>query len=227
MIEVSWHSSHHIREKIGAMNFIRNKLKSLKTLPNKLTVGRILVIPVLLVLFPLTYELVYLRWFCAFLFFIAAVTDFFDGYIARKFNHVSKVGALLDPIAHKILTTCAVILLVGAGYLPAFLGGLLLCREVAVSGMRMAALELNFAIEVSSLGKYKTVVLNFAFFCLMVHSDRLEPIGMGSIWIGLLLSYYSAYEYGKGFWKKGKFSFVEISEGSDRSEMDGGSTPSS
>ena len=191
------------------MSLIRNKLKSLKTLPNKLTVGRIIVIPVLLLVFPLTYQFVFFRMFCAFLFFLAAITDFFDGYLARKFNHTSRVGALLDPIADKLLTTCAVIILVGAGYLPAFLGGLILLREVAISGLRLAAMELSFTISVSKIGKYKTVVQSIAFLCLMVHTEPLIQAGNLAIWLSLVLSYYSGYEYARGFWQKGKFSFVE------------------
>lgn len=194
---------------IGPMNPIRNKLKSLKTLPNKLTAGRILVIPILLVLYPLTHEYIFSRIFCASLFALAAITDFFDGYLARKYDNTSKLGALLDPIADKILATCAVVLLVGSGQLPAFFGGVLLCREVTISGLRMAALELDFKIEVSQLGKYKTVVQDVAFVCLMVGTKSIHDIGMIGVWLALFISLYSAYEYSKSFWRQGKFAFVE------------------
>ena len=94
----------------------------LKNLPNKLTIGRILVIPVLLVGYPLT-EALHLP--CAILFALAAVTDLLDGYLARKYGNVTPLGALLDPIADKMLIAATLVLLANAGAIPALLAGLL------------------------------------------------------------------------------------------------------
>lgn len=195
------------------MNLLLDKLKTFKTLPNKLTAARIAVIPILLLVYPLTHEMVFFRFFCAGLFTLAALTDFFDGYLARKYGNVSKIGALLDPIADKILVAATIVILAGAGYMPIFIGGILLCREVAISGLRMAATELRFSIDVSDWGKFKTVAQDVAFFCLMVHTQALQPIGIAALWIALGLSLYSAYRYVQSFWEQGKSIFIEA-EGS-------------
>tara|TARA_B100001094_G_C18040371_1_gene724674 strand:+ start:304 stop:876 length:573 start_codon:yes stop_codon:yes gene_type:complete len=182
------------------MKPFKETLKSLKTLPNKLTVSRIMVAPVLLLIFPLAHEYIFPRFFCTFLFGLAAITDFFDGYLARKFENESKLGALLDPIADKLLVTAAIVVLVGAGYLPAFLAGMLLCREVAINGIRLMAASHGKDIPVSQLGKYKTLTQDFAIAFLMVNIGNLANIGTGLIWLSLGLSYYSGYTYWKSFW---------------------------
>lgn len=191
------------------MTLVKDKLSQLKTLPNKLTMGRIIIIPVLLILFPLTYEYVFLRIFCAGLFLLAAITDFFDGYLARRYGNESQLGALLDPIADKLLVASAIVLLTNAGYLPAFLAGMLICREMAISGMRMTATELGFSIKVNQVGKYKTAAQTVAFFCLMVQMGHFTDVGRVAIWIALGLSYFSAIQYGREFWRQGRNHFVE------------------
>ena len=191
------------------MKLLRENLKSLNTLPNKLTISRMLIAPIILIIFPLTHEYIFPRFFCTFLFCLAAITDFFDGYLARKYQNESKLGALLDPIADKLLVTAAIIVLVAVDYLPAFLGGLLLCREVAINGMRLTAASEGFSIPVSNLGKYKTLAQDLAIVLLMIHTPQLANAGMITIWISLILSYYSAYEYWKGFWAKSSSQFQD------------------
>lgn len=172
------------------------------TLPNKLTIARMAVIPVLLLLYPL--DLQFLNIFCAIVFAVAAATDFFDGYIARRYNTESRLGAILDPIADKILITAAIVLLTNAGHLPAFLAALLLCREVAVTGFRLIALEHHFSIEVSQLGKLKTAAQDLGIFCLMVATPDFHTVGMVATWVALALSYFSAYQYWKELWTHAK-----------------------
>lgn len=191
------------------MSKVGLKLQSLKTLPNKLTLARVALIPILLLIYPLAYEFVFVRFFCAGLFFLAAVTDFFDGYLARKYGNVTPLGSLLDPVADKMLVASMIVILAYAGYLPAFLGGLLICREVAVSGLRLAACHQGLQIEVDSFGKIKTAVQMLAFLCLTIHVEPLIDIGLVSVWIALGLSYYSAYLYWSIFWSKSKSQFVE------------------
>ena len=174
----------------------------LKNLPNKLTIARILAIPVLLVGYPLT-EALHVP--CAILFALAAVTDLLDGYLARKYGNVTPLGALLDPIADKMLVASTLVLLANAGAVPAFLAGLVICRDIGVSGIRLMALEKQMNIEVSDFGKLKTVVLLGAIFCLLINKRMfdlpLREIGMIGMWVGLLLSFYSAWSYGHSFLK--------------------------
>ena len=202
------------------MNLALSKLASLKSLPNKRTLARIAVIPVLLVVYPLGHEYIFLRISCAALFAMAAITDFFDGYLARKFNNESRIGALLDPIADKLLITCTVILLTNTGKLAAILGGLILCREVAINGLRLAASDHGFEISVSHLGKLKTFLQAGALFLLMVDDQNLRPIGMVGIWAALIVSYYSAYQYWIHFWENNKKGFQEDSETKEESALD-------
>jgi CDP-diacylglycerol--glycerol-3-phosphate 3-phosphatidyltransferase len=181
-------------------NDLRNWLKSL---PNKLTLARIAVIPVLVLLYP--FNVSFINFFCAVVFAAAAMTDFFDGYLARKYGTTSRLGAILDPIADKLLTTAALILLTNSGRLPAIMVTLLLCRDIAVNGLRLMAAEQTMAVPVSNLGKVKSAVLDLAIFCLMFDYGNLRTGGIVAIWISLVLSYYSGYLYWHEFWKKANF----------------------
>ncbi|MBM4252334.1 MAG: CDP-diacylglycerol--glycerol-3-phosphate 3-phosphatidyltransferase [Deltaproteobacteria bacterium] len=177
----------------------------LKHLPNKLTIARILVIPLLLGLYPLTNTL---HIPCAVLFALAATTDLLDGYLARKYSNVTPLGALLDPIADKMLVAASLVLLANSGAVPALLAGLLVCRDIGVNGIRLMALEKHMRIEVSEFGKLKTLVLLWAIFCLMINQPLwgipFREIGMVSLWIGLLISLYSAWNYGERFLQMSK-----------------------
>lgn len=177
----------------------------LKHMPNKLTLARIAAIPLLLVLYPLTERL---NVFCAVLFAFAAFTDWLDGYLARKYGNVTPLGALLDPIADKMLIAAALVLLAHSRAVPAFLAGLLIARDIAVSGMRLMAMEQSFKIEVSDFGKWKTTLLSVAIFCLFINEPFLglpfRPVGMIALWISLGLSLYSAWVYGQAYLEKTK-----------------------
>lgn len=172
----------------------------LKTLPNKLTIARIAVIPFILLLYPINATLTNL--ICAILFLAAAFTDFFDGYLARKYKSESQLGALLDPIADKLIVTAALVMIASRGDLYGWVVALILCREVAISGIRLAALEKKISIEVSSFGKAKTVLLDSAIFLLLVGGVTFKSLGMIILWIGLFISYYSAYLYWSEFWEQ-------------------------
>ena len=167
-------------------------------LPNKLTLLRIAVVPLLIVLFPWDYQ--GLRVACGIIFAFGAITDFFDGYLARKFSAETRLGALLDPISDKILITSALILLTGANIIPAWMAVVLICRDIAISGLRLAASEQQFSIEVNSLGKSKTAVQDVAIGLLLSTLPSLYVYGMILLWIALGLSLYSAYQYWREFW---------------------------
>ena len=171
----------------------------LKGLPNKLTLARILVIPILLLIYP--WESQVLRTISAILFAIAGATDFFDGYLARKYDSVTKIGAILDPISDKILIASAIILLASTGQLPAWIAVIVICREIAISGLRLAAKEYGIAIEVNQYGKIKTAAQGLAILLLMLSMDELKTWGMLMMWVSIGFSYYSAYLYWTGFWR--------------------------
>lgn len=183
--------------------------KWLTSLPNRLTLARIAATPVILLLYPLDFFA--LDVFCALLFIAAAVTDWLDGYLARKYQSVTPLGALLDPIADKLLIAAALVVLVASGKIPAFLAGLMICRDLGVSGLRLMALEKNLMIDVSEFGKWKTGLQDVGIVCLMINRTVLQlplrTIGMVSMWVALVLSLYSAYAYGKSFWQNSKDSF--------------------
>ena len=178
-----------------------SKVSWLQSLPNQLTLGRICAIPLLLGLYPLNFQITNV--ICALVFALAGITDILDGYVARRFGQETPMGALLDPIADKMLTGACLILLADTQALPALLCGLLLCREIAVSGFRLIAAEKGKTISVSSFGKLKTIVQDVGIFCLLMKDDffdiQFRLVGMICIWSALFISYYSAYQYLQDF----------------------------
>lgn len=179
----------------------------LRNLPNKLTLSRLAVIPVMVILYP--FEWKFFRFLGAMLFLYAAVTDFFDGYLARKYNNVTPLGALLDPVADKILMAAALILLVAVDRVYSFIPIVLIGRELFVSGLRLVALERRLQVPVSQSGKWKTALQLVAVFCLMVYDYvplnwPFKEVGWLSLWISTGLSLYSAYDYWVVVWAETK-----------------------
>ena len=156
-----------------------------------------LVIPVLLVLYPVGFA--FTNVLCALIFAAAGVTDILDGYLARKYGQESKIGALLDPVADKMLSAACLLLLADSQSLPAWICGFLLCRDIAVSGMRLVAAEAGHTIEVSAFGKIKTIFQDVAIFSLMIGTDLFaipfRVTGMICIWLAMAISLYSGYLY--------------------------------
>jgi len=180
---------------------ILSKVPWLAHLPNQLTLARILAIPLLLFIYPLQFPSTNI--ICAIIFALAGITDILDGYFARRYKQESRIGALLDPVADKMLSGACLILLADSQALPAWICGFLLCRDIAVTGMRMIALEDGFSIAVSPFGKVKTIFQDIAIFCLMIGQDLFDiPFrvsGMISIWLALAVSLYSGYLYFEEF----------------------------
>jgi CDP-diacylglycerol--glycerol-3-phosphate 3-phosphatidyltransferase len=126
-------------------------------LPNKITVFRILMIPVFLVLY--LAEPLYLSgggWWAMGIFIIACLSDALDGHIARKHNLITNFGKLMDPLADKLLVCAALTALTARGTLPAWVTVLIISREFAVTGLRQLALERNIVIAASFWAKFKT-----------------------------------------------------------------------
>ena len=180
----------------------------LATLPNKLTLGRMAAVPVILFIYPFDFFAVKLV--SAIIFALAAMTDFLDGYLARKYNTVTPLGRLLDPIADKMLVACSLVLLAYAGSAPVFIAGILVGRDIAVSGLRLMAMEEGLTVEVSDFGKWKTAVQDVAIFCLLINQDLwsipFRTIGMLSLWAALALALFSGYQYCQKFLSETKIN---------------------
>lgn len=199
---------------------LRSSWMRVCSVPNNLTLLRILCVPLLLIIFPINHYVTDL--ICAILFSLAALTDFFDGFFARRFNTTSKLGEILDPIADKLLAVAMLLLLCSASRLPALLGGLLIVREIAVCGLRSVASERSLQLPVENLGKWKTTALWVAIFCLIINKTvlgiPLRVIGMGGIWVALLLSWWSAYHYWQVFYRSSGLAKVADTSAEDGEE---------
>lgn len=157
-------------------------------LPTKITVSRILLIPVFLVLFYVPFWGHY--FFAALAFTICACTDFVDGYIARHRNMVTSFGKFLDPIADKALAVVAMIVMVDAAQFLAPYGAimvsLIICRELIVSAFRMIAASKGVVLAADNLGKLKTIFTNIALPVIMLAFAFTEA---------QLGSFYKLYRY--------------------------------
>jgi cardiolipin synthase len=171
------------------------------SLPNLLTLSRIFAVPALIAAFYLSYPLS--NWLCFAIFTVAAVTDFFDGHLARARNEVSGLGRFLDPVADKLLVAATLLMLVFVdridnwSILPAIV---ILCREIMVSGLREFLAELKVRVPVSSLAKWKTLLQMVALGFLIVgeagaHIMPTQVIGIALLWLAAILTLYTGYDY--------------------------------
>lgn len=178
-------------------------------LPNKLTILRIVMIPVFMAFFFLTM-IPYNYFIAAIVFVLAAATDFLDGYIARKYHLVTNLGKFLDPIADKVLVSTALILMVDAILPPLFsiAVAVILARELIVSGFRMVAASRGLVLAADKIGKVKTVFQDLAIFVLLAgydffgvfdsSPDSVNPInvaGLVLLVIAAVLTIWSGVSY--------------------------------
>ena len=169
------------------------------TLPNALTVLRIFLVPVLVVFLLAEYRLVGLS-----VFILASLTDWFDGYLARKRQEITTLGQLLDPIADKLLISAAFISLVELGLAPGWMVVIIIGREIAISGLRSVAADQGVKIPASSLGKYKTTAQMFTVVLLILgpaYMGEYSFLGEIGLWLVVILSLLSAGQYFIGSWK--------------------------
>jgi len=169
-------------------------------LPTALTLSRIILIPV----FMFT---VYLHpLFGAFIFSIASLTDFLDGYLARRSGDITKFGIILDPIADKFLVISALIVLVDMERLAAWIAITIIVREFLVTGLRVVALSKDIVIPAEMGGKIKTTIQIIAILCLIlgrsIFDIDLYDLGLVLIWAALFLSIISGVQYTISFGKK-------------------------
>jgi cardiolipin synthase len=141
------------------------------------------------------------------LFTLAAITDAFDGYLARRYGQTSQLGAFLDPVADKLMVCAALVVLLGLGRIDALVALVIIGREIAVSALRewMAQVGASRSVAVSSLGKIKTVAQMIAIPVLLFHDPLfgvidLRPIGTALIYLAAVLTTYSMLYYLKLAW---------------------------
>ncbi len=173
-------------------------------LPNSLTLARIFLVPIVVV-FLLTTDLRIRAFWGASLFLAAALTDLFDGYIARRRKQVTTLGRLLDPIADKLLISSALISLVQLGIAPAWMVVIIIGREFAVSGLRSIAAHEGFAIDVSTLGKGKMVTQVAAVIGLILghkYHGWVEITATVLLWAVVFFALISMVQYFREFWAK-------------------------
>lgn len=176
-------------------------------LPNRLTIFRVILIPVVLALlflsdgkFNLSSEMQsLLGWTAGWIFTIASITDFFDGYIARKRNIVTVFGSFLDPIADKFLTVSSLIMLQSLGRINSLIVIILVLREMYMTSLRLLATNEGVQVPVNDIGKWKTATQMMAIPMLMVNEDwQFIPfpiLGNILIYIAGILSLWSAIQY--------------------------------
>lgn len=168
-------------------------------LPNMLTLSRIVAIPLVVACFWLDRG--WAQWLSMILFVIAAVTDWFDGYFARRYHQISRFGRFLDPIADKLLVAAALVMLVDSGTLRGLnvLAALIiLAREILVSGLREFLAELRVGLPVSQLAKWKTGAQMVAIAALLVGdaaSPHVTQVGIVLIWVAAALTLITGYDY--------------------------------
>lgn len=174
------------------------------SIPNLLTYSRLVAVPLLAAVL-LFAEGETGRWLAVAIFALAAITDFFDGYLARAWSQQSRLGRMLDPIADKLLVGAVLLLLVAdqtiSGY-SVWAALIILSREILVSGLREFLAELNVTVSVSRLAKWKTTVQMVALAVLLagepggrVCDCAAVDIGLSLLWVAALLTIYTGFDY--------------------------------
>ena len=144
-------------------------------------------------------------WIAAILFLVAALSDFLDGYIARKWGQVTNFGKFLDPLADKLLICSVLVEMVGLGWVPAGVVILIIIRELAVTGLRAVAADNNVVIAADKYGKAKTVLQITAVVPLLIHFPvwglPTNEVGNFILYIALLLTLISGINYFYRFYR--------------------------
>jgi len=169
-------------------------------LPTLLTLSRVILIPVFI------FTVVKHPLFGAVIFGVASITDFLDGYVARRLNKITKFGIIFDPIADKFLIVAALFVLVDMGRLPSWIAIIITAREFLVTALRVVALSKDIIIAAEIGGKLKTTSQITAILCLIlgnsVFNINLHGAGIVLIWISLMLAVVSGIQYTVSFWRK-------------------------
>ena len=201
------------------MNFAASQLITKKrlsiifTLPNLLTLFRIFVTPLFFILF-FYFPTKVFSLLASLLFALASLTDFLDGYIARRWNLETSLGKFLDPLADKLLVAVALIMLIPLDRVPSWMVAVIIGREILVTGLRVVAVTEGMVIAASRLGKYKTVLQIVSVICLLIHYEyqlniqssyfliNFHEMGMGLLWLAMFVTVWSGIDYIRKFFKQ-------------------------
>lgn len=176
-------------------------------LPNILTLLRIAAIPMLMVL--LISPTREAGFWAAALFSVASITDWLDGYLARRMNIQTILGTFLDPMADKLIVLAALIMLIPHGRVEAWMVVVILSREILITGLRSVASQEGIVIAASDLGKFKTIFQLVAIIGLLLHFDyhwffgidhplvtaNMHNAGMFFFWIAFVITVWSGADY--------------------------------
>jgi len=174
-------------------------------LPNVLTYGRLAAVPVV-VAFLFWPQVAWARWTALGIYTLAAITDFFDGYLARAWSQQSSLGRMLDPIADKLLVAAVLLALTADGTIagPSLWAAIvILCREILVSGLREYLAELRVPVPVTAVAKWKTTVqlISLGFLIAGTAGEAVLPgstkVGIVLLWIAAILTLYTGWDYMK------------------------------
>ena len=176
-------------------------------LPNGLTVSRMFLVPLLVVVLLTKFEgrLIFgvrKELIGAAIFALASLTDWLDGYFARRRQQVTTLGQMIDPVADKLLTSAAFISLVQMGLAPAWMVAIVIGRELAVTGLRSIAYTRGVVIPASPLGKVKMVAQVVAILLLILGQEDLQSLavlGQIALWVVVVTAVVSAADYYRKF----------------------------
>jgi CDP-diacylglycerol--glycerol-3-phosphate 3-phosphatidyltransferase len=196
-----------IEEEIGDNESDQNDLE-IDNLPNRITIFRVLLIPIvigLLYVANLEIESITpqlkstLGWIAAWIFVAASITDFFDGYIARKRGIVTVFGSFIDPIADKFLTVSSLIMLQSLDRIPSPVVILLVLREMYMTSLRLLAMNEGITVPVNNLGKWKTAIMMMGIPMIMCNEPwwifNFPIMGIVFVYVAACISLWSAILY--------------------------------
>ncbi len=168
--------------------------------PNFLTLFRMATAPVIVLLLLKNPPGPVVAFIAGIMFSIAAITDYLDGYLARRKGLVSKLGKIMDPLADKLLVSCSLIMMVAQGWIPGWIVCIIIGRELAITGLRNVISDGGGDVSASNLGKYKTGFQIAAIIPLLLHytyfdAIRMHVVGMFFLWGALILTIWSGADY--------------------------------
>jgi cardiolipin synthase len=177
------------------------------SIPNLLTYARIIAVPLIVLCFFIEGKLEssdFARWAGFWIFVVASITDYLDGYLARIWNQTSNIGRMLDPIADKLLVASVLLLMAADGTIAGWslwAAITILCREILVSGLREYLAALKVAVPVTRIAKWKTTIQMFSIAFLLAgpageaYLPYTTEIGLVFLWVAAALTFYTGYDY--------------------------------
>ncbi len=167
------------------------------TVPDQLTLGRALAVPVVVVLY--AWDFPDHAYWATGVFVAAMATDQVDGWLARRWQQTSAFGSLLDPIADKVLVASALVMLIGEGVAPAWMVAAIVARELLVSGLRLAAIEKGIVMGARDLGKLKTwaQALGVAVAGIAAAGAWSDDVAWWTLLVALVLTWVSGLDYAR------------------------------